>query len=697
MVPTILQMEAAECGAACLAMVLASFGRWETLDSVRDTCGVSRDGTSAEDILEAARQRGLEANAYSLEIEELGSLPLPQILFWGFDHFVVLEAIARDGFEINDPAHGRRHVDRAEFDRRFTGVTMAFAPGPAFAPSGHEHSVLRHLLALFQGARSMLASIVLASATMVALAALIPGLTRIFVDDYLVEGFGDWLLPLLAGIVVLGGLGTVLKALHMRGVLVLQTKLNAVLSARFVWSLFRLPHEFFVRRSVVEVSSRTQLAGQVSGTIAGPLTQAVVNGLAMTGYTIVMLCYSVPLTGVVLASTLIDFAILRLVARRLQEQAVLLQMVAGQAHAAGVQSAALLEQARATGSENVLFDRMVQAQARLLNAEQASGRTTNLIGALPFASSRLRTLALLGAGALAVIYDDMTLGTLLAFLMLAELFSAAWAPFVELSTAISQSGAAIGRLGDAVERADLDQEAPACEAVATGRVELREAGFAYPNGGTVIADASLEIAPGECIGIMGGPGSGKSTLARMLVGLVSPTRGEVIFETRAAADQKAWAQRIDSIGFVDQQPFFANGSLRAALTLWDGNAQTADIVRALSDAEVLSVVEARPGGLDGMIGEGGRGFSSGEQQRLALARALVGNPRILVLDDGTSALDEGNERSVIEHLRRRGVTLILLTNRASAVRHLDRVVALRDGRLVPVAIEETYVAAQAPA
>lgn len=689
-------MEAAECGAACLAMVLASFGRWETLDAVRDTCGVSRDGTSVEDILEAARQRGLEANAYSLEIEELGNLPLPQILFWGFDHFVVLEAISRNGFEIIDPAHGRRHVDRAEFDRQFTGVTMAFRPGPAFEPSGRERGVLSRLLPLLRGSRGMLTAIILGSATMVALGALVPGLTRVYVDDYLVQGYGDWLLPLLAAIVVIGGLGTILNALHVHGVLLLQTKLNAVLSARFVWRLFRLPHEFFVRRSVVEVSSRTQLAGQVSGTISGPLTQAAVNGLAMAGYTAVMLCYSVTLTAVVIVSTLIDLAILRMVARRLQEQAVLLQMVTGQAHAAAVQSAALLEQARATGSETVLFDRMVQAQARLINAEQTSGRTTRLIAALPFASSRLRTLAVLGAGAVTVINTDMTLGTLLAFLMLAELFSAAWGPFIGLSPALSQSGAAIGRLGDALEApAGADEDAPADAPAATGRIALRQVGFAYPNGGTVIADATLDIAPGECIGIMGGPGSGKSTLARLVAGLVTPTHGEIAFETQAA-DRLSWSPDSGGIGFVDQQPFFAGGPLRAALTLWDGKAETADIRRALTDAEVLSVVEARPGGLDGAIGEGGSGFSSGEQQRLALARALVGNPRILVLDDGTSALDEGNEARVIENLRRRGVTLILLTNRVSAVRHLDRAVALRDGRLVPVAIEEIYAAARVP-
>lgn len=689
-------MEAAECGAACLAMVLASFGRWEALDAVRDSCGVSRDGTSAEDILEAARRRGLEANAYSREVEDLGSLPQPQILFWGFDHFVVLEAIGRDGFDINDPAHGRRRVDREEFDRRFTGVTMVFAPGPAFEPSGRARGALTHLLALLRGSGGMFAAIILTSTAMVALGMLVPGLTRIFVDDYLVQGFGDWLIPLLFALLVVGGLNTALSAFHARGVLVLQTKLNAVLSARFVWRLFRLPYEFFVRRSVVEISSRTQLAGQLAGTISGPLTQAAVNGLALAGYLGIMLCYSTILTGVVLVFALIELAILRLAARRLREQAILLQMVAGQAHAAAVQGAALLEQARATGSEAILFNRLVQAEARLIGAEQASGRTTRLIAALPFAGSRLTMLALLGAGALVVIRTDMTLGTLLGFLMLAELFSTALGSFTGISAAVSQSAAAVDRLDDALDRAvGVDRERMAGAALPTGRLELRRVAFSYANGGTVIDDASLEVAPGECVGVMGASGSGKSTLARLLVGLVAPTQGEIVFETRSA-NQLSWVPDCACIGFVDQAPFFPTGTLRAALTFWNDKAEAVEILRALADAEVAGVVERRPGGLDGPIGEGGGGFSSGERQRLAIARALVGKPRILVMDDATSALDEGNEARILENLRRRGLTLILLTNRASAVRHLDRAVVLREGRLAPVNIEQAYKVAQAP-
>jgi len=698
-VPTILQMEAAECGAACLAMVLASFGRWESLDAVRDSCGVSRDGTSAADILAAARARGLEAEAFSREVEALRALPLPQILFWNFDHFVVLEAIHGDAFQINDPAHGRRVLNRAEFGARFTGITLAFRPGPAFRRTPPPRPALWRLLEQLQGSWAAFAAIILISALLVLVGALVPGLTQIFVDDYLVQDHDDWLAPLLAAIVALGAFNAGLSYLYLRGLRLLRTKVNAVISARYVWRLFHLPYEFFVRRSAVEVSSRTQFATQLAGTVSGPVVQLVVNGLAMLGYAGIMLLYDTVLTAVVVGLAAVELLVLRVVAGRVREQAVHLQMVAGQAHAASVQGTALLEQARASGSEPVLFNRMVQAEARLINAEQRSGRTTHLLAALPYASSRFATLSVLGVGALQVIYTEMTAGTLVGFLALSGLFFAALGAFTGIGTAIGQSGAALGRLGDVLDgpraAAPVASPLPATTVpattvpVTTGAVRLRGVGFAYPNGAPVFSGLDLTLEPGESIGIMGGASGGKSTLARLLVGLVTPVQGEILLGTAGAG----WARDCEGIGFVDQQPFFPNGTLRAAITVWGNATPAADIARAVGDAELAEVIDARPGGLDGPIGEGGTGLSGGERQRLGIARALTGNPRLLVLDDATSHLDEETEALVLQNLRRRGMTLILLTNRASAIRHLDRACFLQRDRLLPLDVEAAYQAA----
>lgn len=694
-VPSVLQMEAAECGAACLAMVLAAFGRWETLDQVRDSCGVSRDGTSAADIVAAARARGLVAHAYKRDLDGLAGLPFPQILFWNFDHFVVLEAVRGGGFQINDPANGRRVVGIAEFSASFTGITLTFEPGPDFQLMRAPRPTFLRLLAQLEGSWLAFSAIILTSAALVMVGALVPGLTQIFVDDYLVQGHGDWLLPLLAAIIAIGAFNAALSFVYLRGLLLLRTKINAVLSARYVWRMFHLPYEFFVRRSTVEVSSRTQLAMQVANTVSGPVAQTAVNCIAMLGYAGMMLLYNPILTAVVIALALVELIILQQVTRRVQEQAIHLQMIAGQAHAVAVQGAALLEQARASGGETILFNRMVQAEARLINSEQRSGRTTHLLAALPFATSRFTTLAVLGVGALQVIYSEMTIGTLVGFLALSGLFSTALGAFTGIGTAVGQSGAALGRLGDALDapaaagpgKADAEAaEAGPAPAVATGKIELRNVDFAYPNGSPVLAGLSLAVAPGEAIGILGGSGGGKSTLGRLLVGLLKPTGGEILLEA-AGADDMARAGDCAGVGYVDQQPFFPKGTLRSAITFWNEAAAPDDIERALADAEIADAVRSRPGALDGPIGEGGSGFSGGERQRLSIARALVDRPQILVLDDATSNLDEDTEARLLENLRRRGITIVLLTSRPSAVRHLDRAFVLGHGRLRAVDLE----------
>ncbi|MDQ1080076.1 cysteine peptidase family C39 domain-containing protein [Pseudoroseomonas cervicalis] len=694
-VPTILQMEAAECGAACLAMVLAAHGRWESLDSLRDSCGVSRDGTSAADLLAAARARGLTAEAYRRDPEALASLPLPQILFWNFDHFVVLEAVRGGGYVINDPAHGRRRVGAEEFGSAFTGITLSFAPGPGFRRTAAPRPVLRRLLPQLEGSAAAFAAIVLTSLMLVFLGALLPGLIQIFVDDYLVQGHADWLLPLLGALVALGAFNALLSAAYQRSLLLLRTKVNAVVSARFVWRLFALPQDFFTRRSAVEISTRTQFAAQLAQAVSGPVVQLLVNGLAMLGYAAIMLLYEPLLTALVVALALAELLLLRALSRRVREEAGQLQMISGQAHAAAVQGAALLEQARAGGGETVLFNRMVEAEIRLMNAEQRSGRTLQLLSMLPYASSRVMTLAVLGAGALLVMETELTVGTLVGFLALAGLFSAALGAFTGIGTALGQANAALGRLGDVLDA----PAAPAPEAEpppATGGLWLQGVGYAHPNAAPLFAGLQLRLAPGEAVGIMGGAASGKTTLAALLAGLLPPREGRLLFEV-AGPGGPAWQAGANGIGYVEQSPFFPAGSLRNALTSWNPGAPAAAIARALADAELAAVVEGRPGGLDGLLGEGGSGLSGGERQRLAIARALVEAPRLLVLDDATSQLDEAVEARLLQNLRRRGITLVLLTNRASAIRHLDRAFFLQKQGLLPFDVEAAYQAAEAAA
>jgi ABC-type bacteriocin/lantibiotic exporter with double-glycine peptidase domain len=681
-VPSVLQMESAECGAACLAMVLASFGRWESLDAIRDACGVSRDGTSVADIVEAARHYGLEASAYSREVEALASLPLPQVLFWDFNHFVVLEGMDGRGYSINDPAYGPRLVEPADFDRRFTGVTIAFRPGAGFVKKRKPPGLLARLPELLRGSLDVFACIIVMSLAIAALAVLMPGFTRVFIDEYIVQGRGDWLAPLLGAMLAVGLLRMGLTWLQVHGLLLLQTKITAVMSAGFMWRLLHLPYEFFMRRSPVEIASRGQLTGQLAGAVSGPFAQASVAAVSMAVYATAMMLFSPALTVLVLALSLVNALVMRLLGPALRETATRAQMASSQAHAETVQGAALLEHARATGTEPLLFDRMVRAQLTMLNAEQASGFAATLLTALPFAMSQLISISVLGAGALVVLRTDMTIGMLMGFVMLAELFAAALSVLTGLGNAGAQTASAFYRLDDkADERGQL--EAPGLHDRATGRVAAERLGFSYTNGPKILSGVDFRAQAGEFIVITGASGSGKSTLARLLAGLLEPSEGTLSYEI-AGPSGIAWGRPGARIAYVESAPFLPPASLRAVLTLWTPDIAAPEIERALADADMAAAIVQRPGGIEGRIGEGGADFSGGERQRLGIARALLRDPRVLILDDATSALDEASEARVIGAAKRRGITVILFTNRASAARHADRILALGEGRLHPL-------------
>jgi ABC-type bacteriocin/lantibiotic exporter with double-glycine peptidase domain len=664
-------------------MILGAHGYWTPLDDLRDDCGASRDGITAADILATARQRNLDAEAFSCDVDELAGFALPQILFWDFDHFVVLVAIRSGGFVIHDPAHGRRHVRAEEFSRRFTGVTLTFSPRPDMGPAQRPPRTMGRLARMLPGSIGMFAAIFVSAVAMVAVGVLLPGLTRIFVDDYLVQGHRDWLFALIAGLLLFGAVQTALRGLHLHGLLLLQTKITAVLSARFVWRMLHLPVAFFERRSLVEVAGRTQHAGLVAGIVAGPLAQGASNIAAMIGYVAIMLCYSPILTGVVVAVALVELGVLRIVARTVRDRAAELQMATGQAHAVAVQGATLLEQVRATGADSVLFARMMEGHLRLLNAEQTTGRALRLLSALPYVTSRLTTLALLGSGALLVIWTEMTLGALLGVLILAELFSGALSTLTGLGAALGPSAAALDRLGELIDTpAPIPDAAPmATDATPTGSIILGGVTFAHAGSAPLWTGLSLTVESGQCVVISGSSASGKTTLARLIAGLLAPTAGTILFEQQDST-RRFWDPANPGCGFVDQTPFLPGGPLRAALTLWNPEATTADIEQALADACIADAVMSRPGGLDSLIGESGGGYSGGERQRLAIARALVGNPALLVLDDSTSALDDATQDVVLHRLRQRGVTVVLFTNRDAAIAQSDRAFILRDGALV---------------
>lgn len=674
-VPALLQLERSECAAACLAMVLAHFGRHVPLGVLRQSCGSGRDGASLANIIEAARAEGLEADAFRREIQDLAALPLPQILFWNFDHFILLEAVTRRGFRVVDPAHGRRVLPLQEFSRGFTGITATFTPARDFKPHPAPPGAVRRFLGLLRGSAGGVATLAITAALLVTIGILVPGFTRLFIDEYLIGGHRNWLVPLLGAMALTGALSAAATALQMRLLLRLNAKVNAMLSVAFVRRLLHLPIDFITRRSAGDVSGRGQHAGQIAGIATGPLAMAGVNLIAVPAYLSALLVMDAPLTGVVVGISALQLLIQRATARAMREGAERQEMAVGQAHAAAIQGVAQLEQYRATGTEDLLFERLLHAQVIALNAEQAAGRVSRLLGILHFISGRMLTIAVLGVGAMQVIHTDMTLGVLAAFTMLAELLGAALSGLAGVGMAMGAASGALMRMDDVLDQ--RPEPTPLQRPGRLGVLRLSGVVFAYAEDSPLLLDGlELEVAPGGMVGVTGASGAGKTTLGRIAAGLVPPLRGGEV-----TAGQQP--------GYVDQTPFLPAGTLRAALTLWRPGLTDDALRRALADAAMLDVVEARPGGLEGHIAEGGADFSGGERQRLALARALTGDPDVLILDDTTGALDEVTEARVLEALRARGVTLLLLTSRPSALARMDRVLVLRGGRLQTAELLET--------
>jgi NHLM bacteriocin system ABC transporter peptidase/ATP-binding protein len=702
-VPLILQMEVVECGAACLGMVLASFGRWVPLEELRTRCNVSRNGVSAADLVEAAASYGLGARAYSCDIDELRDKPLPQILFWGFDHFVVLEGWSRNVsggvFHIADPAVGRRRLTEAEFSRHFTGIVLAFEREASFMRSSRPPGIGRYFLDQARRSKGAVAFIVSASVLLGLLAILVPSFTQIFIDEYLGQERRDWLLPLLGAMIAVSLLRTALAWFQVDAVQLLTAKVTLDLSAGFIWRLFHLPLSFFVRRSAGEVSTRAQMAG-IAGAVAGPLIQIGIGLINLAMFAAAMALYSLPLAALCVVLAVCGLLALRGLEQAMRESSVRLEMLGGSAHAIGIQGMALLEDYRATGTDSLLFERLMDAELKHVDAEQRMGRLKAFAASFPHLFQGLMAILVLGVGSLQVFDGAMTIGALIAFYMLSELFAGTVGSLFGFAVALQGASGAVVRVRDTTDHAPdpvFDKRVPAGVAAEAGglrgAVEAHALRYAYANGTPVLDGIDLALAPGEMVALIGPSGSGKTTLGQVLAGMMKPDDGTLHFDGRALEDIPEPTFR-GSIGYVEQLPYLFSGRIRDNLTLWDHTAETAVVAQAAQDAAVEATIARRPGNYEGRVGEHGSGFSGGERQMLAIARALVREPSLLVLDEATSALDTRSEEHVLTSLRRRAITCLLITHRLSAIRFCTRVLVIERGRIVADGAPEAVLAAE---
>jgi NHLM bacteriocin system ABC transporter peptidase/ATP-binding protein len=691
----VLQMEAVECGAAALAIVLAHYGRHVPLERLRIDCGVSRDGVNARNLLQAARAHGLVGNGQRKELDALRELPVPAILFWNFNHFLVLEGFSGNRAFLNDPATGPRSIDLDELDEGFTGVVIALEPGPKFVLSGTPPGLIGPLRRRLSGSESAVAFATIAGLALVVPGLLMPGFVRIFVDQVLVGGLSGWLWPLLAGMALTAVVRGALTALRERYLLRLETKLAVTTSSRFFWHVLHLPMEFYNQRYAGDVSTRVKLNDRVASLLSGQLASTVIDVVMILFYAALMFVYDWQLALIGVVAVVLIFLTMQAVARRRVDGSRRLLQERGKFMGVAMNGLQNIETVKAGGIEGDLFTRIAGYQAKLIDAHQNLWLSTQVLTSAPPLITGLAYACVLGLGGVRVVEGNLSMGTLVAFQTLLASFMAPVNALVGLGSKLQETEGDMNRLDDVLNY-EMDEQISTVADDETvklsGAVSMKRVTFGYSRQAEpLIDDFNLELVPGARVALVGGSGSGKSTLARIICGLYAQWDGDILFggKSRLQISRETFA---NSVSYVDQDIIMFAGTIRENLTLWNRTIPEFHIVQACKDAAIHDDIAARQGGYDSLVNEGGGNFSGGQRQRLEIARALVSNPRLLLLDEATSALDALTEKQIDENLRARGCTCLIVAHRLSTIRDSDEIIVLDRGKVVQRGAHDDMIA-----
>jgi len=692
--PTVLQLEAVECGAASLAMMLGFFGRTVPLEELRMRCGVSRDGSTAGNMVRAAALYGLEAKGHKYGLEALRKVAPPFVVFWEFRHFLVVEGYDNRRVFLNDPATGRRSVLWDEFDRNFTGVTITFAKTDAFETNAVVPSGLVILAQRVRESLDAVTFIVMAGIALVVPGIVIPALTKVFVDDVLIGKhvvWGPWIV-LVMGLAI--ALSSLLVALQQAISLRLQTKLAVTSASRFFWHVLNMPMNFYAQRSAAELAYRVHLNDRIAELLSGRVTTAAIRAISALFFLVLMLRYDVALALLSVAIAALNLLALAAANRSRSDANATLLQAEGELLGTAVMGIRYIETLKAAGAERAFLQRWGSRLARVVNARQQLGFPTQLLVAAPRLLAMLNAAAILGFGSLRVIDGTLSLGALFAFYLLSEQFSAPFAEIVRFGSEFQEMDGSLKRIEDVYRYPatvpPLEVAEPRRE-ILHGGLELRNIRFGYsPVAPPLVDGLSLHVAPGKQIAVVGSTGSGKSTVTKLVSGLYEPWAGAVLYDgkLRAAYDRRAFAA---AVAMVDQEIALFAGTVRANITLFDPTIDDAAIERAARDACIHDEIMARSGGYDAIVEEEGRNFSGGQRQRLEIARALVRDPALIILDEATSALDPITEAQVAENLRRRGCSCVIVAHRLSTIRDSDEILVLERGAIVERGTHDSLV------
>ncbi|MCI9448368.1 MAG: NHLP family bacteriocin export ABC transporter peptidase/permease/ATPase subunit [Lachnospiraceae bacterium] len=688
-VPVVMQMEALECGAASLTMILAYYGKWIPLEQVRADCGVSRDGSNAKNILKAARSYGLNAKGYRYEpegLKENGKFPC--IIHWNFNHFVVLDGFKGGKAYLNDPAKGSYSVPMEVFDKSFTGICLMFDPAENFEPGGAPKSVLMFAKKRLKEAETAMVFVALTTLITALLGIITPAFSRIFMDRLLTGENPEWFLPF---IFALGGISVIqlivewIKAVYS---LKINGQLSAVGSTAYMWKVLRMPMEFFSQRMAGDIQQRQRMNASAAQSLVETFAPLALNTVMLVFYFIVMLRYSPILTLVGVASIFINLVVSKIISNKRINITRVQMRDAGKLAGSTVAGIEMIETIKASGAENGFFEKWAGYQASVNTQQVRFERLNQYLGMIPELVSSLANIAVLILGVYFTINGKFTVGMIMAFQGFLSSFTAPAQTLISAGQTLQEMRTQMERVEDVMEyptdvncsRDGISEDAEYSKL--SGSVELKNVTFGYSRlAEPLIRDFNLTLKTGSRVAFVGTSGCGKSTLSKLISGLYKPWEGEILFDGKPIEeiDRSVFT---GSLAVVDQDIILFEDTIANNIKMWDDSIEDFEIIMAARDAQLHEDIMRRDGGYSYKITEGGKDFSGGQRQRMEIARVLAQDPTIIILDEATSALDAKTEFEVVRSIKDRGITCIVVAHRLSTIRDCDEIIVLDNGEVV---------------
>ena len=688
-VPVIMQLEALECGAACLAMVMAYYRKWVPLEQARVDCGVSRDGSKAKNILLAARSYGFVANGYRAELKAIKEkVAYPCIIHWNFNHFVVLDGFRGNTAVINDPARGVVRVPMQEFDESFTGVVIQIQPGEQFVPGGKPKSTLAFARKRLKGAGPAVAFVMLTTVISYLFGLINPVMTRIFYERLLNGKNPEWLYPFIGVMALLCVLQLTVQWINTIYSLRIDGKMTVMGSTSYMWKVLHLPMVFFTQRMTGDIVGRQSANASIAGTLVHTLAPLALNTIMMFVYLVFMIRYNLTLTLVGLGSVALNLALGQYMSRRRVNLTRVQMRDESKLASATVAGISMTETIKASGAENGFFQKWAGYQASV-NAQNVKFEKMNArFGIIPAFISTAANYIVLFFGVLYAMQGNFTVGMITIFQGYMGSFLSPAMTLIGAGQTIQEMRTSMERVEDVMQYPDDPnvKDEPIREdedySKLTGQMELKHVTFGYSRlAEPLIRDFSMTLKPGSRVAFVGTSGCGKSTLSKLISGLYQPWSGEILYDGKpiSAIPRGVFTS---SVAVVDQDITLFEDTVANNIRMWDESIADFEVIIAARDAQIHSDILKRPGGYNGMLTEDGKDLSGGQRQRLEIARVLAQDPSVIILDEATSALDARTEYDVVRAIQHRGITCIVIAHRLSTIRDCDEIIVMNKGQVI---------------